>query len=74
MRNVAVNVREAVVPGSGHWLMEEKCGLHRRLDSRLFEGAPQPLQFPIVKASISGAVQHLVDRPVDWMNGSSTEI
>jgi pimeloyl-ACP methyl ester carboxylesterase len=23
MRNVAVNVREAVVPGSGHWLMEE---------------------------------------------------
>jgi pimeloyl-ACP methyl ester carboxylesterase len=24
MRNVATNVREAVVPGSGHWLMEEK--------------------------------------------------
>ncbi len=23
MRNVAVNVREAVVPNSGHWLMEE---------------------------------------------------
>jgi pimeloyl-ACP methyl ester carboxylesterase len=23
MRNAAVNVREAVVPGSGHWLMEE---------------------------------------------------
>jgi pimeloyl-ACP methyl ester carboxylesterase len=23
MRNVAANVREAVVPGSGHWLMEE---------------------------------------------------
>jgi pimeloyl-ACP methyl ester carboxylesterase len=23
MRNVAVNVTEAVVPGSGHWLMEE---------------------------------------------------
>jgi hypothetical protein len=23
MRNVAVNVRQAVVPGSGHWLMEE---------------------------------------------------
>jgi len=23
MRNVATNVREAVVPGSGHWLMEE---------------------------------------------------
>jgi pimeloyl-ACP methyl ester carboxylesterase len=23
MRNVAINVREAVVPGSGHWLMEE---------------------------------------------------
>ena len=23
MRNVAVNVREAVVPGAGHWLMEE---------------------------------------------------
>jgi pimeloyl-ACP methyl ester carboxylesterase len=24
MRNVATNVQEAVVPGSGHWLMEEK--------------------------------------------------
>src|SRR6201996_2216378 len=24
MRNVAVNVREAVVPNSGHWLMEER--------------------------------------------------
>ena len=23
MRNVATNVREAVVPGSGHWLMQE---------------------------------------------------
>ena len=23
MRNVATNVREAVVPGTGHWLMEE---------------------------------------------------
>jgi pimeloyl-ACP methyl ester carboxylesterase len=23
MRNVAVNVREAVIPGAGHWLMEE---------------------------------------------------
>jgi len=23
MRNVAVNVVEAVVPGAGHWLMEE---------------------------------------------------
>jgi pimeloyl-ACP methyl ester carboxylesterase len=24
MRNVATNVQEAVVPGSGHWLMEER--------------------------------------------------
>ena len=23
MRNAATNVREAVVPGAGHWLMEE---------------------------------------------------
>jgi pimeloyl-ACP methyl ester carboxylesterase len=23
MRNVAVNVREAVVPSAGHWMMEE---------------------------------------------------
>ncbi len=23
MRNVAINVREAVVPDAGHWLMEE---------------------------------------------------
>jgi pimeloyl-ACP methyl ester carboxylesterase len=23
MRNVAINVREAVIPGAGHWLMEE---------------------------------------------------
>ena len=23
MRNAATNVQEAVVPGSGHWLMEE---------------------------------------------------
>jgi len=27
MRNVAVNVREAVVPGAGHWLMEESPAL-----------------------------------------------
>jgi hypothetical protein len=27
MRNVAVNVQEAVVPGSGHWLMEENPAL-----------------------------------------------
>ena len=37
MRNVAVNVREAVVPASGHWLMEENPGLHGRIDSGLFE-------------------------------------
>jgi len=24
MRNVASNVREAVVPSAGHWLMEER--------------------------------------------------
>ncbi|HEY6349172.1 MAG TPA: alpha/beta hydrolase [Candidatus Angelobacter sp.] len=24
MRNVATNVQEAIVPGSGHWLMEER--------------------------------------------------
>jgi pimeloyl-ACP methyl ester carboxylesterase len=24
MRDVATNVQEAVVPGAGHWLMEEK--------------------------------------------------
>ncbi len=28
MRNVAINVREAVVPGAGHWLMEESPSVH----------------------------------------------
>ncbi len=35
MRNVATNVREAVVPNSGHWLMEENPILHRGSHPRL---------------------------------------
>jgi uncharacterized RmlC-like cupin family protein len=39
MRNVAVNVREEVVPGSGHWLMEERPGYTVALIRRFLSGA-----------------------------------
>jgi pimeloyl-ACP methyl ester carboxylesterase/uncharacterized RmlC-like cupin family protein len=50
MRNVAVNVREAVVPGSGHWLMEEKpeytvALLRNFLDSQLGEERYTPAEY-----------------------------
>lgn len=45
MRNVATNVREAVVPGAGHWLMEESPGftvalIEDFLNDRLPPAAP----------------------------------
>ena len=48
MRNVATNVREAVVPGSGHWLMEESptftvALIQDFLNDRL-PAAPQPVR------------------------------
>jgi len=33
MRHVATNVQEAVVVGSGHWLMEERPTENRSIDS-----------------------------------------
>jgi pimeloyl-ACP methyl ester carboxylesterase len=39
MRNVATNVREAVVPGAGHWLMEESPTFTHRPDPGLSEGS-----------------------------------
>src|SRR5690242_241635 len=41
MRNVAVNVQEAVVPGSGHWLMEESPAYTVKL-VRDFLDSPAP--------------------------------
>ena len=35
MRNVASDVREAIVPGAGHWLMEENAPVHGRTGARL---------------------------------------
>jgi pimeloyl-ACP methyl ester carboxylesterase/uncharacterized RmlC-like cupin family protein len=53
MRHVAINVREAVVVGSGHWLMEEKpeytvALIRNFLDSQLGEErlAPAEYKFP----------------------------
>ncbi len=53
MRHVAINVREAVVAGSGHWLMEEKpeytvALIRNFLDSQLGEErlAPAEYTFP----------------------------
>jgi pimeloyl-ACP methyl ester carboxylesterase len=48
MRNVATNVREAVVPGAGHWLMEERPAytvalIQDFLKDRL-PPAPQPVR------------------------------
>jgi len=48
MRNVAINVREAVVPGAGHWLMEESPAftvalIQDFLKDRL-PAAPQPVR------------------------------
>jgi len=48
MRNVATNVREAVVPGAGHWLMEESptftvALIQDFLNDRL-PAAPQPVR------------------------------
>jgi pimeloyl-ACP methyl ester carboxylesterase len=41
MRHVATNVQEAVVPGSGHWLMEESPAYTVGLVRRFLDG-PQP--------------------------------
>jgi pimeloyl-ACP methyl ester carboxylesterase len=47
MRNVATNVREAVIPGAGHWLMEEKPALTVALIQDFLKDrlppAPQPV-------------------------------
>jgi pimeloyl-ACP methyl ester carboxylesterase len=40
MRNLATNVTEAVVAGSGHWLMEERPAETVALIRRFLEGAP----------------------------------
>jgi len=50
MRHVAVNVREAVVAGSGHWLMEEKpeytvALIRNFLDSQLGEERFTPAEY-----------------------------
>src|ERR1700730_12293072 len=48
MRNAATNVREAVVPGAGHWLMEESPTLTVALIQDFLKGrlpaAPQPVR------------------------------
>src|SRR2546425_935299 len=48
MRNVATNVREAVVPGAGHWLMEESPTFTVTLIQDFFKdrlpAAPQPVR------------------------------
>jgi pimeloyl-ACP methyl ester carboxylesterase len=38
MRNVATNVQEAVVPGSGHWLMEERPAYTVALIRKFIDG------------------------------------
>ena len=40
MRNVATNVREAVIPGAGHWLMEEKPTVTSALIRNFIDGVP----------------------------------
>jgi pimeloyl-ACP methyl ester carboxylesterase len=40
MRNVATNVQEAVVAGSGHWLMEERPAYTVALIRRFIDGPP----------------------------------
>jgi pimeloyl-ACP methyl ester carboxylesterase len=48
MRNLATNVREAVVPGAGHWLMEESPALTITLIQDFLKdrlpAAPQPVR------------------------------
>ena len=39
MRHVATNVREEVVAGSGHWLIEEKPGYTVALIRRFLDGS-----------------------------------
>jgi hypothetical protein len=51
MRNVATNVREVVVPGSGHWLMEESPAFTVALIRNFLAGgerrlAPSEFKFP----------------------------
>jgi pimeloyl-ACP methyl ester carboxylesterase len=40
MRNVATNVQEAVVAGSGHWLMEERPAYTVALIRKFIDGPP----------------------------------
>ncbi len=43
MRHVAINVREAVVPGSGHWLMEESPVYTVNLVRNFLDSAASPV-------------------------------
>jgi pimeloyl-ACP methyl ester carboxylesterase len=58
MRNAAANVREAVVPGAGHWLMEESpaftiARIEDFLKDRL-PAAPQPVRLAVEKRVTPG--------------------
>ncbi len=50
MRNVATNVREAVVPGAGHWLMEENPAFTIALIQDFLQDRLPPAQPPVVSA------------------------
>lgn len=50
MRNVATNVREAVVPGAGHWLMEESRAYTIALIQDFLQDRLPPAQPGVVSA------------------------
>ncbi len=50
MRNVATNVREAVVPGAGHWLMEESPAYTIALIQDFLQDRLPPSPPPVLSA------------------------
>jgi pimeloyl-ACP methyl ester carboxylesterase len=63
MRNAATNVREAVVPGAGHWLMEESPGYTVALIQDFLRD-----QIPAAQPVHSDPERRLRGRPADRQN------
>jgi len=51
MRHVATNVREEVIAGSGHWLMEERPTYTVALIRKFLDGPP-PVAHPVASSAV----------------------
>jgi hypothetical protein len=58
MRNVATNVQEAVVAGSGHWLMEERPAYTVALIRKFLDRPPMAATAYAATAAATAAPSH----------------